>query len=452
MTNTRLTMSSIFKTSNNLIVRMKKEISHLFFRFAVSSISIMGRCFDFFYYKSSLSLVAKNTNYQKKYSLLRERASVLRTVEHHGWFVLRYSDVKKMFRDERLSSNVFGNKQYRKICKLAIGTDEIPFLNYPWIQQLDPPDHTRSRKLANRGFSNKFISSLNILIEDLAEEMLSEIESGQKFELIEKFAGPFPALIIANILGVPPEDRGYFVDASNRLTNVSKIADLSSFGVALKADSELRTYINGLVEEKRRTPQEDDLLSQLIMIENEEDGISTDELISLAVFLLLAGHETNTRMITSAIFLFLTHQDQKSIAMNSRVAMLKALDEVLRLEPPVLIAPRRATCDFKVENKKIKEGQIVCLCVASANRDPREFDNPDSFNVTRESSLHLSFGYGIHMCVGIALAKLAGSIAIEKFFNRFSKLEILNEKIEWGDDPTFRGIQSLWLVDNPKNE
>ena len=409
---------------------------------AVRVVALVNRAYDYFRNDSVVSFLKSQSDAQRDYSILRERGPLLRTVEHHGWFLLRYDDVKAALRDERFSSNIFNRTAIRMICEQSAGRKDIPFLDHPWMQQLDPPDHTRVRKLVSRGFTHGYIHSLEPEIQAVVDALLAEIDTDAPFDLVERFSGPLPVLVIAKLLGVPEEDLNWFIATSEKLLGISKLSQPDIVGMALNADGELRDYMATLIRQKRELPG-DDLLSKLAMPDGEHEMLDNEDLYATAVFLLVAGHETTTRLITAAIFLLLEHPDQRAVAMQTNETMAQAIEEVARLHPPVLVAPRRAAQHFEHLGMSIEEGHVVGLCLSSANRDPRVFPDPDRFDVTRANNDHLSFGYGIHLCLGMTLGRLEARLAVQAVLSKWPELLLDTKTPDWGDDLTFRGIREL---------
>ena len=205
---------------------------------------------------------------------------------------------------------------------------------------------------------------------------------------------------------------------------------------------EMRAYLAQLAEAKRQAPGQD-LISQLIMAEEDGDKLSLDELYSTCILLLVAGHETTTRLIGSCLYLLLHHPEQMEAARQSEEHLVNALEESLRYEPPVQFTARIVKESFTVDGCKLKRGQMLMLSIAAANRDPTANKDPDSFDIKREKVIHLSFGHGIHLCLGMSLARLEAKIVFNKLFDRFPTLIYAEEKPDWGTNPMFRGLESL---------
>ncbi len=399
---------------------------------------------DYLINRSTVKLRIDNQNPYADYAVLRERAAVLRSYSNRGWLISRHAEVTELFRDPRLS-NYFGNNQFlRTTLETVSGRKDIPFFDHPSLQQVDPPDHTRLRKLMARGFLRAYIDSLKPTIEGIVDGLIAGIGNASSFDLIEQIAKPLPAIVIAEMLGVPDSDRHRFEQWSEDLLGIAEIGDPNLLVAGLNADADMREYMVGLVAAKKRQPG-NDFISALIAAEEDGDKLTLDELYSTSVLLLVAGHETTTRLIGSAVWLLLNHPDQLEAALADDALMASAIEETLRLEPPVQIAPRLVKEDFEYQGHAFKQSQLVLLSIASANRDARVYENPDAFDIHRPAQGHMSFGHGIHLCLGIHLARLEAGIAIKKLFEAFPDLSLAEEPLDWQDSAMFRGLLELNL-------
>ena len=213
------------------------------------------------------------------------------------------------------------------------------------------------------------------------------------------------------------------------------------------ANEALNDYFKGVIEDKRRLPGQD-MISRLIEAEEEGDRLTTEELYSTCVLLLVAGHETTTRLIGNGLYLLLKHPEQmEKLRLNPELAE-NAIEEMLRYEPPVQLMPRFALEDTEFFGKKIKKNQLIVPMIASANRDPTANENPDVFDITRKDIKHVSFGHGIHLCLGLNLARLEGRIAINKLLERFPDMSMADQEIVWTPVPLVRGMDNLVIHTN----
>ncbi len=399
---------------------------------------------DYLIARSAAKFRIDNQNPYVEYAALRERAGVHRSYANRGWLIARHAEVTELFREPRLS-NYFGNNPFlRTTLETVSGRKDIPFFDHPSLQQVDPPDHTRLRKLMARGFLRGYIDSLKPTIEGIVDGLIAGIGNAPSFDLIETIAKPLPAIVIAEMLGVPDGDRHRFEAWSEDLLGIAAIGDPELLVAGLNADADMREYMAGLVAAKKSRPG-DDFISALIAAEEDGDKLTLDELYSTSVLLLVAGHETTTRLIGSAVWLLLNHPAQLQAALADETLMAGAIEETLRLEPPVQIAPRLVKEEFEYQGHTFKENQLVLLSIASANRDERIYENADAFDIYRPREGHMSFGHGIHLCLGIHLARLEAGIAISRLFDAFPNLSLTGQSPRWQDSAMFRGLLALDL-------
>jgi cytochrome P450 len=272
---------------------------------------------------------------------------------------------------------------------------------------------------------------------------LSGIDVGaERFDVMAQLAKPLPAIVIAEMLGLPEADRTQFQAWSDDLVGLSNIGEPAMIEKAAAANQELLTYLAGVIESKRAAPGED-FIAQMIAAEEEGDRLSAEEMYSTCVLLLSAGHETTTRLIGNGLYLLLQHPDQLALLQQDRSLMDNAIEEMLRFEPPVQFMPRFATEDMEFFGKKLKKDQLVIALIASANRDEAANADPDVFDITRESIRHIAFGHGIHMCLGLALARLEARVALNAVLDRFPNMRLAQQEIVWTANPFVRGVEQL---------
>ena len=400
---------------------------------------------DYFFNDSVVSL--QPSDHQDPHAManiLRQRGPILRSYVNRGWIVSGYDEVTQLLRHPQVNSAFADNVFAKRMFQSASGRKHVPFLEYPSLQQVDPPDHTRLRKLVSKGFVQKYIQSLTPTIERVVDTLIEAIPTDQPFDLIEAIARPLPAIVIAEMMGVPVSDRVYFEKWSAELLGLVDLGQPVKIGIGVNADFEMRQYMAGLVEKKRQQPGED-FISELIGAEEDGDKLSLDELMSTAVLLLVAGHETTTRLIGSSTLLLLKHPEQLAKVRTCTTSLENALEEALRFEPPVLFVPRVVKQSFSYKDNKFRDGQILLLGLYAANRDPAKFTHPDEFLIDRDDLTHISFGHGIHLCLGITLARIEGKIVLQKLLQKFPNLAMAEEKPIWQASPMFRGLQQLML-------
>ena len=287
------------------------------------------------------------------------------------------------------------------------------------LLMLDPPDHTRIHNLVNKAFTRRVVDGLRPRIESQVEELLDAVEPSGEMDLVRDFASPLPITVIAELLGVPPEDRARFKRWSDDL-----IALLDPFNApkglagAQDAFGELSVYLRGVFAERRRDPR-DDVVSRLLAAEEGGDALTEAELISTSMIILGAGHETTTKLIGNAVLALLRNPGERKRLRDDPSLVHSAVEEFLRYDSPVQMTDRVAVEDCEIGGKRIRKGQVVVVLLGAANRDPEVFPDPDRLDLARPHNPHLSFGQGGHFCLGAQLARAEAQIAIEALIRRF---------------------------------
>ena len=382
------------------------------------------------------------------YNTLRDRGAVMRSAANRGWIVTGYSEVGSLLKDQRISSDIRKNTFMVRLLKFATAGIEVPLLDNPTMLNVDPPDHSRLRKLAAKGFIHKYIQSLEPTIESLVDELLNKIPpDASSFEVMDIVAKPLPAIVIAEMMGVPISDRHLFENWSEALLGLSEISNPDAIHKAAEANEQMRKYLSVLVETKKRSnDEEQNFISMLIAAEEDGERLSMEELYSNCVLLLIAGHETTTRLIGNCLYLLLHHPEQMALARSDEKALGNAFEESLRYEPPVQLVIRFVNEDMDFEGHDFKKGEMLLLAIAGANRDPSANENPNVFNIQREKVNHLSFGHGIHLCLGMSLARLEAKVVFTKIFERYPNLSYADTP-NWGANDFFRGPNTLLVKD-----
>ncbi len=425
---------------------MKKRALQLISRVTTLVFRCIDRVFTDSY--SGISTAEQIINPYKSWGILRSRGKVLRSYRGRGWFVLGFDETQALLKDTRFSSDLRKNSFFTKMIKVAADGRPVTFIDNPTLVNLDQPDHTRLRKLAQQGFLHKYIQSLEPKIESIVEKCLDDYDSGTgRYDIVEQLAKPLPAIVIAQLLGLPEEDLERFQDMSARLLGISAIGNNEKMDAGIYANSQLTEYFKIVIAQKRLAPGED-LISRFIEAEEEGDHLTADEMISMCVLLLLAGHETTTRTISNGMYTLLRHPEQLEMLKQNPELTPNAVEEILRFEPPIQTVPRFAVNDIDFYGKRIMKNQKIEAVIASANRDSAANPNPDQFDVTRKNVRHISFGHGIHLCLGLSLARLETKIAINALLKRFPNMEMAEQNIEWSRSPIIRSIDNLTIVTN----
>jgi cytochrome P450 len=385
------------------------------------------------------------------YKILRSRGRILRSYTNRGWMVVGFDEAQELFLDSRFGSDLRTNKPLSRMIRLAADGKKVSFLDDPAMLNLDPPDHTRLRKLATHGFLHKHILSLEPRVTEIVDRCLEsyDTQSGT-FNIVTQIAKPLPAIVIAELLGLPESDLTRFQKLSIDLLGLTALGDDEQMERGAKANEDLISYFSGIIDDKRRNPDQA-LISRLIAAEEEGDRLSAEEVYSTAILLLIAGHETTTRLISNGIYTLLQHPEQLALLRDNPDLAENAIEEMLRFEPPIQFVVRFAREDLTFHGKKIKKNQLVAPIILSANRDPAANDNPDVFDIERDNIKHVSFGYGIHLCLGMTLARLEGRIAINKLLQRFPDMTLADQPLEWSSLVLIRGLENLIIETNDSN-
>ena len=307
----------------------------------------------------------------------------------------------------------------------------------------DPPDHTRLRGLVTRAFTNRTVERLRPRIVTLVDELLDTFGSGEEVEVMDALAFPLPVTVIGDMLGVPADDRPALRPLVRKVTAILELAvSPEALAEAAGADAELGRYFADLVAQRRADPR-DDLLTKLIEAEDKGDQLTEHELISTAILLFAAGFETTTHLIGNGLLALLRHPDQLARLRADRSLLPRAVEELLRYDSPVQIAARTTYEDLSLGGQQIPAGSLVLALLGAANRDPSRFTDPERLDVGRDEGPPMSFGGGIHFCLGAALARAEGQIVLDRLLDRFSAMELAGGPPAVRDSLTLRGLTDL---------
>jgi cytochrome P450 len=306
---------------------------------------------------------------------------------------------------------------------------------------LDPPDHTRLRRLVNKAFGARLIERLRPRIGAIVDELLTDATG--EVDLIAALAYPLPVIVISELLGVPPEDQERFKgwsDALARGLDPDFLLPGHDLERRIRAREEFRAYFSELLDRRRAEPR-DDLLSELVAVRDGGDLLTTDELLATCVLLLVAGHETTVNLIGNGALALLRNPEQLAWFRAHPEAASTAVEELLRYDPPVQFTMRAALEDVSLGDVTIGQGELILLLTSAANRDPSVFPEPDRLDLSRTDNRHLAFGLGIHFCLGAPLARLEGLIALTRLFQR--DLTLTAGTLTYRDNVVLRGLRSL---------
>ncbi len=369
------------------------------------------------------------------YAALRTEEPVreLALPDGKAWLISRYADVRAAFVDPRLS------KDWRWTLP-ADQREGQPAAPIPMMILMDPPDHTRLRKLVGRSFTVRRMNDLQPRVEEITQELLDALPAEGPVDLMRQYAFLVPVLVICELLGVPAEDRDMFSAWS------SVMVDDSPQEEKFAAMGSLNGYLAELIERKRTEP-DDALLSGLLAVSDADgDRLSSEELVAMATLLLIAGHETTVNLIGNGVLALLTHPEQRARLQADPSLITSAVEEFLRFESPVSNAPMRfASEDVEYSGVTIPAGSTVMLGLAAANRDPEWLEDPERLDITRDSSSGVFFGHGIHFCLGAQLARTEGRVAIGKLVAQRPDLALAVDPSElvYRESTLVRGLSRL---------
>lgn len=414
------------------------------------------------------------------YEQLREQDPIHWDEEMGFWTLTRYDDIASLYTDERFSRAEGLMRNFERLSDLHKPIAQPVYRSFSkTVFYSDPPQHTHLRSLMNHAFTPRYVERLRPYIQQTVDQLLDPHHT--EMDVIHDLAYPLPVMVIAELIGLPASDRAKFKTWSDDLfailgTVKNKPQDLLER--AAQSLGEMTEYIKHLAA-KRRGNRGDDLLSILLSVSDggscpyphhaaapfdmpyrsvrttppsqgqrtrtapAASALTEEELVANVNILLSTGHETTTHLIGNGILALLQHPDQLRLLKERPALMASAVDEVLRYDNPVQITYRSALEDAELNGKLIRKGDLVNTVIGSANRDPERFIEPHRFDIARDEGRHLSFGLGIHYCIGAPLVKLEAEIAFETVLRRFPNLALAAEKLEWQEHPIFRGLKEL---------
>ena len=360
------------------------------------------------------------------------------------WFVTRHEDVvavllddERFVRDPRLGLSPEVYAEFSRAMPEALAFIDQHMLNR------DGEDHRRLRRLVTKAFTPRMVEQLRPRIEEIADELIDRVEQNGEMELVEDFAFPLPITVIAELLGIPAADRGPFREWSNAMVTPAIDAEaVAAFGAKM---ADFVAYLRDLFERRRAEPG-DDLVSALLQVRDGGDTLSEQELFSMVVLLIVAGHETTVSLIGNAVLALLQHPEQCAELERDPARIAAAIEELLRYDSPVERTLNRwATADVELGGRTIQRGDSVITILGSANRDPDRFPEPDVLDLDREDTKHVAFGRGSHYCLGAPLARLETEVALATLLRRLPglRLAVAPEEVAWRPVPLFRSLSAL---------
>jgi cytochrome P450 len=388
---------------------------------------------------------------------LREHEPVARVLNPSGSpmiLLTRYEDVLATLKDSRFSKRPSDSMSIDDMIPMPAILKPIvkpllkPILDRTFgpisnnMLDLDDPDHARLKNLVHKAFTPRLIGAMQARIEVIVDGLLDKAAAKGEMEFIADFAFPLPITVIAEILGVPAQDHLKFRQWSSAI-----IESTAKFNIVkvLSAVARLNHYLRNIIAEKRANPQ-DDLLSVLVQVEEAGDTLSEDELLAMAVILIIAGHETTVNLIGNGLFALLQNPEQLTMLRQNPSLIKTAVEEFLRYDSPVIMATERyAKEEFTISGVTIQQGDLVIVGLGAANRDPEQFANPDTLDIYREPNRHLAFGQGIHYCLGAPLARMEAHYAFNALLERLPNIQLAVpvDKLQWVQSMFIHGIKQM---------
>ena len=363
------------------------------------------------------------------------------------WSIFSHAECSSIAKDPRLSAK----RAKQMLLPLPLSRQaefsELARMLSLWLIFMDPPEHTRLRKLLNKGFSAVAVEGLRPQVEAIVDKMLTPLQHGSEVELMHEFANPMPVRIISELLGVPEALHGTFVNASRAIAvfrgNPNRTVEEAR--AAQDALVELTEFFRKTVAERRRN-KGTDLISLLIDIEEEGEVLTEEELYAQCIALLFAGHETTRNLIGNGMYTLLRNPQETAELREKPDLIRTAVEELLRYESPVQFTARVLKEDIEVCGQQIRKGWTVQCMLGAANRDPKKFKDPDQLNLKRLNNEHLAFSAGPHFCIGAQLARLEGQVALLNLVQRLPKMKLVGPRPEWASTFGFRGLKSLPVI------
>ncbi|MEU1177867.1 cytochrome P450 [Streptomyces sp. NPDC005820] len=376
------------------------------------------------------------------YARMRRESPVHRS-DQGIWYLTRYADVEAALGDLRLSND----RDRMTRAYGALGGDLKAFSRITdrlgrVMTNTDPPDHARLRKLANRAFTARRVEALRDGIGRIVDRLVDEaVAAGPSMDLIEAVASPLPLSVVCELFGIPPGDRPQVKAWFRRLGRLTE--DIAKSEAAIE---QYEDYLAGLVARRRADPG-DDLISALVTTQAQDDRLTDSELLSTCFVLITAGDETTTHLVGNGMLALLRHPEQLARLREDPALIRSAVDELVRYDTPTQAIVRVVAEDVEIGGRTLREGELVYLFLAAANRDPERFDDPDRLDLSRPGNRHLSFGNGPHFCLGGPLARLQSEVAVGTLVRRLPHLrQAEGAALEWRPNPLQRRLSALPLT------
>lgn len=379
------------------------------------------------------------------YRWLRENEPVHWSEELQAWIVSRYDDVTTALADHRIAAD--------RVTPRLLQLPEAEQKRYEafakrmqmWMLLLDRPEHTRLRRLVNTALTSDVVLSFRPTITRLVDEMLKGYENEGRMDFIADLAYPLPLYVVSTILGIPESGRQKAKRCAEAIVNfvgappeiyIERIENAKAYV------DEMTEYLRGILHCRKSHPQ-NDFLTALLNAEAEGQVMSEEEILATSIMMIFAGFETTMNLVGNGLLTLLRHPDVMETLRREPELIPRAMAEMLRYEAPVQRLSRMALDDIELRGRKIKKGELVFLLIGSANRDPKVFPDPDTFDIRRDNHNQLAFGFYIHKCPGTSLANLEGKIVFTELLRRFSHIRAVHEKPHWQNNLSVRSLKTF---------
>ena len=356
------------------------------------------------------------------------------------WVLTRYEDVSAVLRDPR-----FIKEPLAALVAARFGVEVPRGVGLSMLDR-DPPDHTRLRSLVGTAFTPRVVEGLRPRIQQIVDGLITHAQAVGSMDVIEEFAYPIPVNVICELLGIPVADherfKGWSLDIARGLDSIYLPADSEVPRRSAASRHAISDYFRDLIAGRRAAPR-GDLLSALIAAEEAGDKLNEEELLATCILILIAGHETTVNLIGNGVLALLRNPDELRRLRATPGLITSAVEELLRYDGPVQRTARVASAEATIGGRTIARGEMVMPFIGAADRDPAQFPDPDRLDLTRGDNRHIAFGWGIHFCLGAPLARLEGQIAIDALVRRLPRLELVDDKAEYRQSLTLRGLKTL---------
>jgi cytochrome P450 len=360
------------------------------------------------------------------------------------WIVPHYTDVNALLRDRRFGRTYLHLATHRQMGRPEDAEEarEFWYLIRNGILDMEPPDHTRVRRLVATAFTPKMVQDLRPTIQRLMDGLVDRVQGAGEVDLIREVAEPLPVTVIAELLGIPEEDRHHLRPWSAEICRMYELRPTEEDArAASTAAVEFSEYLRGLIQERRRRPTPD-LIGELVQVVDEGDRLTEDEMIGTCVLILNAGHEATVNVTGNGWWALFRNPDQLALLRRDHSMVPRAVEELMRYDTPLQMFERWILEDAEVCGAHVPKGQELALLFGSANHDPAVFDRPDELDIARRHNPHMSFGAGIHFCLGAPLARLELDVSFSTLLRRVPHMELAAEP-KWKPNYIIRGLMEL---------